>query len=405
MSFPTRPCPISKLSLRYGVAINTVRKALDKLISEGLLSREGRSFNQRSSASQRHQLQVVLVRQESWERGVSNADPRTEEVVKSFERESLRSGFIAQFEGFDSVSTDSLLATSESIGKRSNVAGYIVNMWNPGNVANWNRWIDLLRFITNCSRPVVVLDQEGDLEFPKELLQYRNFRVLRIPSERAGEMMAEALLRLGHRQAAFIMPSSKPSWAMSRFFGFARYFKDYGGEDAVVERHSAEHEIDQPFDLTLSALGLNERDIAALLSSRLSNEEIRRTVQRLDLPEWLKVKSLLPKGQVLDTIRAFAPVFAGMLPKNRDPHIFGYLLDSFLNISTASSMQLYRADFFKSVVEKSKATAWACCDDHTAIDAIAFLNSHGRKVPGDISVYGIRRLVGVAGARIDNLQL
>jgi DNA-binding LacI/PurR family transcriptional regulator len=43
---------------------------------------------------------------------------------------------------------------------------------------------------------------------------------------------------------------------------------------------------------------------------------------------------------------------------------------------------------FSVAFEKTKATAWVCQEDKTALGAVSFLRSHGIRVPEDISVVG-----------------
>jgi DNA-binding FadR family transcriptional regulator len=231
-AFPSSVLPaVSKLALHYGVAVNTLKKVLVALAREGLLRREGRRFIITQGHGAGGATSMVLVfRTDKKESSASIADPRTEQLVLAFERECRHSDIVSLCEGFEPDRANGLLDITVVIRRMNNVSGFIVPLWNPGNAAQWQRWIDLLTFLTDRLVPVVVIDLDGNLSFPVELVRKKKFRVLQIAGKRAGEMVAETLLRSGHHRLAFITPSGDSSWARRRYEGVVAYCRQYGAD-------------------------------------------------------------------------------------------------------------------------------------------------------------------------------
>jgi DNA-binding LacI/PurR family transcriptional regulator/DNA-binding transcriptional regulator YhcF (GntR family) len=378
---------VNKLALQYGAAVNTLKKALASLVQEGLLVREGLKYRiSHTHFAGRGSTMVFISFAEKEASSVSIGDPRTEQLVLAFERECQHFGYSARCEGFDPSRASGFLGFSTTIRSISNVAGFIVPMWNPGTREYWKRWHDLLRFLAGRAVPVVVIDLEGDLDFPQDILGLKNIRILRLAGIRAGEMVAEMLIRAGHRRVAFIAPSAHTTWAQRRYQGLYNYFNRYG-TGTPVELFTTQENFDMT-DMFLIALGLDKDRLACMFKDRYSKEQLRALIERLDKKEFTLLKSKLPIDRSIATVRPIAAFLSDLARKKLDQEIYDLFLETLFTAASHPPFRAYLKPFFKRMYETSTATVWVFADDHTAIKALEFLKKMGKKVPSDISVIG-----------------
>jgi DNA-binding transcriptional regulator YhcF (GntR family) len=378
--------PINKMALRYGVAINTLKKALRQLVEEGLLMSEGRGYRHAGRTSPLRQT-VVLITIGDKEHGLLLWDPRTFGVVEAFERECLRTGYAGSIESFDIQVPKSLFDLFAVLRDIENTAGFIINIWNPGNETIWKRYLDLVHFLVNRKAPVVVIDQAGNLAFPESLLRCASFRILRISSVRAGEMAGEFLFRHGHRHVAYLTAYYKLWWAKDRYAGLCRFYSKYGGDQAKIELHSLDELGDQN-DLILSLLNLDEEEVRGLYRHRATDEQLDELVRELVRIRAGRLIRNSTDDQAMATIRPMVVTLAKLSDQRHNRWAFSEMQGMVLDLAGDEALALYLDPFFRGILQRSTSTAWVCSEEKTALAAVAFLRRQGVKVPEDISVMG-----------------
>jgi DNA-binding LacI/PurR family transcriptional regulator/DNA-binding transcriptional regulator YhcF (GntR family) len=379
--------PINKMARRYGVAIDTLKKALVQLVEEGLLIREGRRFRHALGSSRKHPGTMVLIATGDAESGVLITDPRTEQVIEAFERECFRLGYQSRCEGFNGRDPRSLLKLQDRIKEIGHVTGIIINLWMDWNETYWRRWIDMLASLSHKDIPVITIDQDGALMFPATLLERPLFRVLRIAGVRAGEMVGQMLLRQGHTRIAFLHPGSSAPWVQSRYAGLLQCCQRIGGAGCTAELYSLD-EINDTYDLTLAVLGLDEKSIHSIYRTRLSNDDLRSLTDRLHSKQWQRLKEKLASAPTNHSVQAVARFMTGFAQSTHVPWIYNYMVDAMVHIASNSAGQYFLVPFFSNVLQNSTATAWVCGEDKTALWALEYLQSQGKKVPENISLIG-----------------
>jgi DNA-binding LacI/PurR family transcriptional regulator/DNA-binding transcriptional regulator YhcF (GntR family) len=377
--------PIAKLAIKYGAAIDTVKKALKGLLHDGHLVHEGRTFSQAPKTAIRYRPTIVLIADESQGGGMFLYDMRTNQIVESLERECVRLGYSSRFIGFGDKTPNGLLDARAALKKIGTISGFVVNMWWVWNETNRQRWFDLLGYLAGQKVPVIVIDQAGNLEFPHTIRRAQNFRVVRITGERAGEIAGHTLMRQGHNIVAYVTAYHKTDWARNRYNGLHRYYEQFGGGSKSVELF-ARSEVNDQNDLILSLMDLDEKEILAVYSGRYSAEDVRALRPTLERIRNLKLSKKSIGHRVTRTLRPMAHVLADLSRSEHDAAVFEGMQTVMLHLADSSAQELYLQPLFSEILEKSKATAWVCSDDKTGMDALAFLKSKGKRVPNDISV-------------------
>lgn len=375
--------PVSKLALRYGVTPRTMKKAMAHLVQEGFLAMEGRRYRIAALKSSHHQRSIALI----FEAGSIPYDPRTREVVASFERECLRMGYQCRLEGFDFRKPDGFIEMRRDVEAIRDLEGCVVNIWNPWDKTFRNRWVDLISYLATRSMPVTIIDQGSNLQIPDALLRSKQLRLLRIASKRAGEMAADALFRRGHRHLAYITYSFNSDWVRNRYEGLCRYLKQYGGPDAKAELVEIGDISDQN-DLSLALLNLSEEELSALHRKRLSGDELRGLLDRVSRIRRTRLVDRLPQDLTADTVRYLARGVVGLAKQPHDRDVYEMEIERLLHIASEKATELYLQPLLDKVLTSCRATAWVFPDAKSALIAVRFLRNHGKRVPEDIAVLG-----------------
>jgi DNA-binding transcriptional regulator YhcF (GntR family) len=379
--------PTGKLAMKYGVNFRTLRRALDELVREGLLTGEGCGFRESGAHASRYRSTIVFIAVGSRDRGLLLKEARTLSVVENFERECQQMGYAHRTEPFDQGSTSSVLETSANIKAMPAASGFVVNIWNPWDAAIWKRWVDLFRFIISRKAPLIVLDQSSNLLFPDDVRNSSNFRVIRIAGERAGEKVGDYLVQRGHHRVAFVSPYFSQPWAKERYRGLSRFYARYGGKQSAIELF-AKDTIDNQTDFALGLLSPDAQAVRGLYEGRYSSDQIQgvfsdlRRIRKLKLPE-----------EISDTIsaqslRPFAKTLGQVTGGKHDPAIISEIQHLILHLAGASGLSNYLSHFMESVAKQSKATSWVCSDDKSALVACSVLRRLGRSIPGEVAVIG-----------------
>jgi DNA-binding GntR family transcriptional regulator len=376
---------VSKLSLHYGVSTRTLRKALDALVEEGLLAPEGRRYVQVRGRSPLRRATIAFVNIGSIEHGINAVDPRSRASVESFERECFSLGYASRLVSFESRSAKGFLAVSSEIKRISEIAGFIVNVWNPGVDKSWQSWIDLLLLLLGYRVPVVLLDQSGDLVFPVPVLESPFFRVLRISSERSGEMAGEVLLRTGCYRVAYITPFYSLPWARARHAGLVRHFERYSPRASKVDLFAFD-QITNENVLVAGLLSLDTVELNDLLGERLHKDEIAGLIESLTRNPGSGLPRKTGTGRTVDTLRYLARSMIGLVRVPHDRALYELMMERFMKISGDRAVAFYLKPLFDRALKNAGINAWVCSDEKTALSAFSYLSENGKRIPEDISI-------------------
>jgi DNA-binding LacI/PurR family transcriptional regulator/DNA-binding transcriptional regulator YhcF (GntR family) len=379
--------PANKLARRYGITAHTVGKSLEQLVREGLLVADGRKYRHMLSDSRISQPPFVLISAGTRDHGIFVKDPRTQSVVESFERECSRLNHSLRSVGYNVYEAPALTDIESALQETRNPAGYIVNIWNPWNEIHRNRWLDLLHQLNARKVPVIVIDQSGNLPFPRSLAASQHFRVLRIASVRAGAMAADFLFRHGHKRIAYVTPFFNQEWSRSRYEGLCQYFRQYGAVDCGVE-YFASGELADANDLRLALLNLDKSELESLYRDRLQRDEIESMKSTLDRLGKMSLPNMFRKDPVTATLRSMTKSLIRQIRSPHDIASCNEVLERIEGLVDQQAMRIYLRPFLSGILKKSTSTAWVCSEDRTALNALLFLKSHRRKVPNEISVLG-----------------
>jgi DNA-binding LacI/PurR family transcriptional regulator/DNA-binding transcriptional regulator YhcF (GntR family) len=379
--------PINKLALRYGVAIETMKKGLSRLVREGILERTGRRYRKAQKNPASYQPVIALISKGNKRQGSFITDHRTLSLFESVERECQRLGYQSRSEGFDDHSSKGLMDFASGFKKVAGLKGCIVQLWASGDDVYLGRWHDLLQYLVSRKIPVIVIDQAGDLPFPDSLLRCANFRVLRISSIRAGEQVASALLRRGTRHISYVSPFFGYGWARNRYLGLQRYCRNYGGPQVTVGLFKLDEMVDHE-DLEWQLLGLDIKEIYTLFREHYSAQELEDIRVRLERIQKKDPHNKTAGNLTTGMIRDFANYLKKVIGKNHDANTYETMLKTLSYLASNKAEELYLRPFFEKVLESGRPSTWVCANDNIALYALSFLKRSGIKVPDEVSVIG-----------------
>jgi DNA-binding LacI/PurR family transcriptional regulator/DNA-binding GntR family transcriptional regulator len=381
------PLQIGKLALQYGVTPRTIKKALSGLVRENILRRDGRRYRPAEERTRLHERGILFISAGDIESAGIDVDPRTFQAIETFERECLRLGYRSRSISFHDHTAKGLLDLSAAIKRIGLPAGFIVNLWSPWTETLSRRWFGLVRLLAGRKVPVVVIDQSGNLALPDSFRQFTNLKVLHISSVRAGEIAASALVKAGYLRVAYVTPFYSFDWAKNRYAGLCRYYQQYGGSSARVELYGL-REVTDSNDLVMAILHPSKRASLDLYQGRLSSEDLAALTSRLDQPAWQRLLDKVPQGTTTETFQLVSRFLRNLAGRNHDPHIYNVLFNTALTLAGDTAHRLYLQPLFEKILDSSKADAWVCSDDKTALSALAFLRTRAKRVPEDISILG-----------------
>jgi DNA-binding LacI/PurR family transcriptional regulator/DNA-binding FadR family transcriptional regulator len=378
--------PQNKLALQYGAAPNTLKRSLDALVADGILSRKGVRYAVTPSTGWKKSASVIFISEGNRDWGIFSYR-RVEQIIDTIERESLRFGFASRSEYFNARDLREILAMRATLRAIPDKAGVILNFWKPGNTKLLNRWFDLMHFLAGFGIPLIIIDQDGYNAFPDSLLHNPVVRILRIAGIRAGEQVAEFLLHHQENQVAFVTAFPGMPWAMDRFEGLRRTYGRYGEAESSVTLHADTDLLDVVL-LSAEALALSERNLRTLLASHRSAGEIEELLMRLMQRKLERKNQNAAPTPAMQIVQPVARLMAGLekTPDNTDA--FNRMLERVLQLAEFDAQQERFRTLFPKILREFHGGVWVCSDDNTAIAVQSFLRAERVGVPREISIIG-----------------
>jgi len=331
--------PVKALMVRYGVCYRTLRKALGVLVREKRIAHHPRGFQVPPVAAMRHRDTVVLITRDEI---FTPTVPQVQERFRILENECAKHGInleIAAFhyEGAQLLAPGGGREYEPDPARLEELIGFIV--WCEGLDG-----LDLPRFVASLARhgkPVSVLDVRGDIDFSPVYRGGNRCRVFTIATTvRAGEHVGRFLLKLGHRDVAYISALS----INRRLDGLRQAFAAAGYTDGIrtfmIDENAPQYRV-------------NGRDMDAVFQ--------RTILGNLDPSD--HVHSLMARALARYSGRIISAASRERILENLPP-------------------------LFDGALQQRQITAWVGSNDEVAVRMIGFLEKRGVRVPQEVSVVG-----------------
>jgi DNA-binding LacI/PurR family transcriptional regulator/DNA-binding transcriptional regulator YhcF (GntR family) len=336
---------VKELTVRYGVAYRTLRKALRALQARRVIQGCGRWYRV-STVSRRSRDTVVLIARGSRSGGLELPTPRMEQQLRVLHGECARAGVTLKAYGSHYTSDGGLGFSPE--GERAMdgdgqgvILGYI--LWSTSLPAG--AVILLVDRLAATRKPVSLLDEGGDFVAATYGSGRSDIAVFTTSnSAQPGLLMGRYLCALGHRKLAYLTLWPTVQWSANRESGLrlAMEQSDPQGEVVLVAPESPPH---------------------------IRIEEL----QRLD--------RLLPALRIPSTVRDQALSQRLLRAMSASSEYFQATMH--WQDTQAAAQELY-----PKALALPGVTTWVAGNDLVALGALRYLASQGVKVPRDLSVAG-----------------
>jgi DNA-binding LacI/PurR family transcriptional regulator/DNA-binding transcriptional regulator YhcF (GntR family) len=378
-----RPLPsLSELQARYGVSYRMMRKILNTLASEGIISALKKKFYLPRRENRPFRDSVCLL----WEGETYGSGPRPSRegrIVESLQRECAMADTALMLKGFETADPGFIKTISKQFGNDDSVIGYILRPMMFREPSERAKHIDLLLELSTGKKPIAILDELGLFTLPEPLASNRLIKVFVIAGMTAGRDVGRMLLTSGHKKVAFITNNAGELWSKMRYQGLSHEFARAGYADSV-----SLYAMENPQDL-INGL-LSPRNHSSTHSHRGSSGSPAGAGDKMELA----TRFAHLEGIVRSRRDAVQKVQRSMQDLLRFPRrsihkrINDYLVIQGRDWLTGELQEIFMEYLFDKAAADNSCTAWVVVTDEAAVFALNYLRSHNRKVPQDISVVG-----------------
>jgi DNA-binding LacI/PurR family transcriptional regulator len=276
-------------------------------------------------------------------------------------------------------------------------------MRNPFSDVRRQRWYDLLRFLASLDIPVVILDQEGDLVFPPEILAHNHLRILRLANKRAGELVGAALMRHRPINLLYVTGYFHLPWVQQRYAGLCDYIQCHTGSDASVKLFAPGYHL-REMAIVLSFLELDKKDTFRIFRGRRPPVDFAGLADDWDASR--NIALVEPDGTKPfgPTARSIARHLLKVTEKDYSSDVYNAIVRSLLIVAADRGTDCFLYPLFRKALEYGSGTTWVCSDDKAAIIAMNFLNDMHIKVPAQIAVIGFENWRETADRHISSFD-
>jgi hypothetical protein len=335
---------IKQLQARHGTGFRTVKKALNELVGNGMISPVGRGFRLATGSAPRASGTVLIfVYAESEQISLRYLDPALLRTIEVSLHQAGLNPLIIRYHGH-----------GQSIRYTNHATG---GPWQPAQGILGCLWIVLFphEILENCCRrllalscPLAVFDNSETGRFPAYF--YNNARVKFLkgaPFGMGAAVVGTRLLALGHRSVGYFSAHFEQSWSSDNWKSLKRVY-DAAGAGFRTRRFTS----DRPFAGVPDA---ESYDVA---------------------------------GPAFDFAAKNAPSLPHGTPALLREHL-SRISGSAVNHSWyVWGLACCLEPAFRKALQDPSITAWVCSLDDEAILALLFLKRNGIAVPRRISVVG-----------------
>jgi DNA-binding LacI/PurR family transcriptional regulator len=337
--------PMKAMCAVYDTCHSVIRRSLDALEDEGLITRSKRTYRPAGLARTGPTGTLVVVTPSSPTDIDLAGTSWSRALWQALERESSRQGLSLAVETFD-PSRPEVSLSAAGLGERLRDRAVLGAAVLLGNYAYPLRE-QLADLLSGFHQPLAVIEEHGHYPLPPSLRQRPRCAVFSIGlAARDGELLGRHLLQLGHRRAVCFSVVKQSLWAQNRAAGVATAFADAGLGGQVA-------------NLTLPGYERFE-DIFARIEQSPDYRQIADGVERF-------ARRRLPSGERMGVFRGFLQIV---------PFMFTQFLPAEMEA------------LFREAAGDRSATAWVAANDLVGIMALEFLRRSGVAAPGNVSVAG-----------------
>jgi DNA-binding LacI/PurR family transcriptional regulator len=342
---------LKEMSGRYGVCYRTLRKALDELLREQVLSGFGKTCRVPGKPHVLHGATILLIVKGARRRqDALFLTPRSQDLFRALESECGRQQVRVRVVPYGDIlsSLHRRQDIRKALGARAGLEGVLGLMLWPRGTRGREPW-NLLQYLLPLQKRIAVLCETGELAGRSREVRGPHVRFFAMGySRQAGQHVGNFLLSQGHRRIAYFSATIRQPYSRNRLVGLTQAFRSVGLGHAVnaftceaarPAGHSAQTQV-------AAAM----RDVTAFLRSPQSRAapEARRALAR-----GIESSDLL----------------MGM-------------------VSAGEWARHALTPMLSEAVATEGITAWVGDTDPIALTCLDYLRSRRRRVPQDTSVVG-----------------
>lgn len=329
---------LKEMRVHYGVSYQTLRKALDSLAGEGMISPEHRTYKTVSFTPNKVHSSIVLLGWVHPKLEMQSRTPWGEEFLR--ECENLCSRMKVKFQIIRYTANDGPLIFIDQDGivfsklkDDGAVLGYLVWAESPHDL-----YREVLSQLECFRKPVAVLQEGSQLRLSDMVDRNHQMKIFSLATgSNAARNIASYLLEQGHTSVAYISYLHKSDWSKARLCGLQEIYNRYGNGARV-------------YSCTVDKYGF-------------SNEL------------WEHVK---PAEHFFHTIMP-------MMSEANLPSMIIKVINSFQGKITTQLVSEVIRSYLDKLFNKASAipnvTAWVCANDYMALMAMDYLKkSIGKKI-------------------------
>jgi DNA-binding FadR family transcriptional regulator len=321
---------LKEVKAYYGVSHQTLRKALDSLVVEGVIQPEHRTYKVISFSPSKAHSSIVLL---GWSDPTIELQSRTpwgEEFLRICENLCSQMKVrlqIIRYTRLDGrvVFTNQNGTTFDRLRSDDSVLGYLLWAESPGEL-----YREVLSQIDLFQKPIAVLQEGTRLQLGSSSGRNRGLKIFSIATgSNAARSLASYLLQQGHSKAAYISPFHKSDWSRARLYGLQEIFQRQGNGAVIQPFTLNEYRYSHEFRLSLKSSEILFQD---LMKPRNANGILKRAA--------LRIRPSLSRIIDDEAVRAF------------------------LN------------PLFVKAASDAYCSAWVCANDRVAFMALDYLKEH-----------------------------
>jgi DNA-binding LacI/PurR family transcriptional regulator len=229
---PSNTLPaLRQLQLRYGIGYKTLRKAIDAMVNEGVIKRHNLSINLFQNIQRNSYASIIFFGLSDESGGLLMQNDWQRQSVATLQDLCRKNNINFLLAGYPPLRKKHNTDNIAMLHDRYSIIGYIIWAYEMSLPMLEN----LIRNLSQYKKPLVIMDEMGDMHIPEEFFTYKQTKVFRLPGRNAGKQVGRYLLELGHRNIAYLSYCHKESWSVWRCQGLRQAFAEAGFEGRVTE--------------------------------------------------------------------------------------------------------------------------------------------------------------------------
>lgn len=339
----TRLPTISYLKDFYSVSYRTMRKALDRLSAQHMITDSRHLTVKTTGTGRKDRLVVVCLIRVS---PSGTPAPEVQHDVMVLQELCTRRNLQLLFVRLTYQGKRVCLFAREDTEKlsripRNRVLGVILSLTAIHDVEG----TEIIPYANSFGRPIAVIDDLGDTVALRGFSALKNVRLFRNRSGVVpGTIVGSYLLSHGHRKIAYISSTAHTKWSQNRLRGLREAYRVAGLTGGITEVRFS------PYSRTARAelqQGMREH-----------SRELQRYLEQRQLP--------------LGDIH----------------HVVGGLISSTRSLDEKNRTSSLLPAHLDQLADNSAITAWVCATDKLAVECLRYCRKCNMQVPRDISIVG-----------------